>query len=83
MSNEELEKEIEKWTGRLDEKLPNVKPSDGAGKEILENAEAYREDSEHFHEEGNLVKSFESLIWAWAFVEIGEKFDHLKFSEKE
>lgn len=83
MSNEELEKEIEKWTQKLDDRLPKVSPSDEVGEEILENAEAYREDSKHFQERGDLIKSFESLIWAWAFVEIGEKFEHLKSSEKE
>lgn len=81
--NEKLKKEIEKWTRRLHDKLPKISPSDEAGEEILENAEAYREDSEHFQEEGDLIKSFESLIWAWAFVEIGEKFNHLDYSSEE
>lgn len=83
MLNEELKKEIEKWTQKLDNRLPEVSPSDKAGEEILENAGAYREDSEHFQEEGDLIKSFESLIWAWAFVEIGERFNHLNSSEEE
>lgn len=83
MLDEELEKEIEKWSQKLDERLPRVIPLDEAGGEILKNAEAYREDSRHFHEEDDLIKSFESLIWAWAFVEIGEKLEHLSYSGEE
>lgn len=77
---DELEEEIDKWSRKLDERLPELDPVGDSGREILENAKAYREDSEHFREEGELIESFESLIWAWAFVEIGENMGHLSFS---
>lgn len=73
----ELEREIEKWSRNLDKKLPKIKPKDEPGEKILENAQAYRKDSEHFFEDDELIKSFEALIWAWAFIEIGENFNHL------
>jgi len=76
-----LEGEIERWTRKLDEKLPGLRPTDEPGEDILENAAAYREDSEHFYEEGKLIESFESLIWAWAFIEIGEDLGHLEIEE--
>ncbi len=81
MLENELRKEIEKWTKKLDEKLPEIEPLDDSGEDILENAKAYREDSEHFLEDEDLIKSYESLIWAWAFVEIGENMKHLSDSE--
>lgn len=77
MLKEDLEEEIEKWKKKLDERLPTLEPLDEPGKEMLENAKAYRRDSKHFLEKENLIESYESLIWAWAFVEIGEKFGHL------
>ncbi|KXB06149.1 hypothetical protein AKJ53_01230 [candidate division MSBL1 archaeon SCGC-AAA382F02] len=82
MLKNELEKEIEKWTEKLNERLPGLKPEDNSGKEILENIKAYREDSKHFFQNDNLIKSYEALIWAWAFVEIGENLGHLTHSEK-
>ncbi len=74
----ELKEEIEKWSEKLDKKLSKVKATDEEGKELIENALAYRKDSKHFHKEGKLIQSYESLIWAWAFIEIGEKLEHLK-----
>lgn len=83
MLKNELKEEIEKWTEKLNERFPGLESKDNSGEEILENARAYRRDSEHFLEEGNLIQSYESLIWAWAFIEIGEKLNHLAYSEQE
>ena len=58
---ERLLGEIEKWTQRLEEKIKPMK-----GVKRLENIVAYLEDSKFFKEKGDLVKSFECLIWAWA-----------------
>ena len=48
---------------------------------MLQNIRAYREDSKHFFSRGDLVKSFECLIWAWAILEIGEELEFLKPKE--
>lgn len=80
MLSDELLQEIEKWTRKLDKKLSKVAAKDESGEEILENARAYREDTNHFLEDGDLIKSFECLIWAWAMLEIGKELDHLKSS---
>lgn len=78
MLSDELRKEISKWSDRLDVKIPKVKSMDKSGDELLENAEAYRKDSEYFLKNNDLIESFESLIWAWALIEIGEDLNHLK-----
>ncbi len=45
---------------------------------MLQNIKAYREDSRHFFKRGDLVKSFECLIWAWALLESGKELEHLR-----
>jgi hypothetical protein len=75
---DELRAEIEKWTRKLDEELPKTEPLDDSGRKMLENIRAYRKDSGHFSESGDLVKGFECLIWAWALLETGNALGHLK-----
>jgi hypothetical protein len=74
----ELIKEIEKWSKKLDDSLLDVHTLDDRGTKMLENIHAYRKDSNHFSERGDLVKSFECLIWAWAIIELGKELGHLK-----
>jgi diphthine synthase len=62
---ETLLKEIEKWTERLEREVGPLK-----SKPKMENILAYLRDSEHFREKGDLVKSFECLIWAWALFQL-------------
>jgi hypothetical protein len=47
---------------------------------MLRNIRAYRNDSKHFLERGDLIKSFECLIWAWAILELGRELEF--FGEK-
>jgi hypothetical protein len=70
---EELAREIERWSRKLEEALRGVRPSDERGRRLLENREAYRKDSHHFRSRSP-VKSFECLIWAWALLEMGREF---------
>jgi hypothetical protein len=74
----ELAAEIEKWSRRLDEALPGMKGSDDVGGRMLQNINAYRNDSRHFLERGELVKSFECLVWAWAILELGRELGILR-----
>jgi hypothetical protein len=78
MLESKLSKEIEKWTCKLDEILPTTKSSSDEGKDLIEDIKAYSKDSEYFLEKGDLIKSFECLIWAWALLEIGKRFRYLK-----
>lgn len=75
---DELRKEIEKWSKKLDASLQNVHPLDEKGNKMLQNIKAYHDDSKHFLKRGDLVKSFECLVWAWAILEISKD---LKFIE--
>jgi diphthine synthase len=58
---ENLTNEIEKWTQKLEEKIEPLK-----GMKELENVYAYLLDSKFFRGKGDLIKSFECVIWAWA-----------------
>ena len=78
MLERKLNEEIENWTGKLDEILPITKTSTEEGKDLIEDILAYRKDSEYFLEKGDIIKSFECLIWAWALLEIGKRFRYLK-----
>ncbi len=68
---EELIKETEKWLKRIKLRLKDVKAVNEKGKEFLKNIEAYVSDSEYFFEKGDLVRAFECVVWAWAWLEIG------------
>ncbi|KUO41531.1 MAG: hypothetical protein AVW06_00910 [Hadesarchaea archaeon DG-33-1] len=73
----ELAGEIKKWSNKLDKALLAATSIDKRGEDLLKNIRAYREDSKHFLDR-DLIKSFECLIWAWALLEIGKEFEHLK-----
>ena len=65
--------EIEKWLNKINKKLENINPKNDKGKEFLVNINAYVFDCKHFLKEGDYMRSFEAVIWAWAWLEIGEK----------
>ncbi|MCK4428741.1 MAG: DUF357 domain-containing protein [Candidatus Aenigmarchaeota archaeon] len=73
----ELKKETEKWLSKI-EKI-NFTANNEKGEEFKTNIEAYVKDSKHFSEQGDLVRAFEAVIWAWAFLEIS---DELKLIER-
>lgn len=68
---QELRAEIDTWGARLRAALVGARAvsPDGAG--FLRNVRAYESDAAHFLGRGDLVRSFESLVWAWAWLEIG------------
>ena len=74
---DELRGEIEKWTRKMGEELENVEVHGTKGKELLTNIKAYVSDSAHFLQEGDLVRSFEAIIWAWAWLEIGKDMEFI------
>ncbi len=65
---EELRKETLKWLGRIEDVIVNVRGDE----EFLENVRAYVSDSEYFLKRGDLIRAFECVVWAWAWLEIGE-----------
>ncbi len=70
--------EIKKWSKRLDGSLLSVHPAGEKGAKMLQNIRAYRSDSKHFLKRGDLIKSFECLIWAWAILELGKELGIFK-----
>ena len=75
MLKKELREEIGKWTARLDNALSTTHAIGERGEKMLGNIKAYRKDSKHFLERGDLIKSFECLIWAWAILELGKELE--------
>ena len=71
-TEEQLKKEIKKWMNKLQESLDSTKALGQKGVEFLTNIKAYQSDSLHFYEKKDYVRSFEALIWAWAYIEIGK-----------
>ena len=63
--------EINKWLGKIEEILPDVKGNDNRAEEFLKNINAYAFDCRHFLEKGDLVNSFEAIIYAWGWLEAG------------
>lgn len=69
-----LREEIERWRGKLEGEIRDL-----SGDEMfVENIRAYYEDSRHFEEQGLLVESFEALVWAWSWLEIGREVDRVE-----
>lgn len=66
--------EIEKWLDKCKKEMKNVKGK----KEFIENTEAYINDCEHWLKEGDYVLAFESVIWAWSWLEIGKELEILR-----
>lgn len=73
--SEDLKKETEKWL----EKIENleVESKTEKGQEFKKNIESYISDSKHFLEKGDLIRAFEAVVWAWAFLEISKELEFL------
>jgi uncharacterized protein len=69
--------ETEKWTKKITDELQNAEAASPKGKEMLANIQAYVKDSAHFREKDDLVRAFEAIVWAWAFLEIGLDLQHI------
>jgi hypothetical protein len=70
---EQLKGEIKKWMEKLGKAVDRTKTLDRKGVDFLTNIRAYQADSLYFYNKGDLVHSFEALIWAWAYCEIGRE----------
>lgn len=66
---DELEREIRKWTERLEKELSSIQLES----DVVRNIRAYLQDSKHFYQKGELVKSFECLIWGWAILHVSRE----------
>jgi hypothetical protein len=73
-----LIEEIEKWTKKIRKELENMESASGKGDGFLKNINAYVSDSDHFLKKSDLIRSFEAIVWAWAWLEIGKELCFLK-----
>jgi hypothetical protein len=74
---EDLRAETEKWQKKAQDLYENV----SGDREFLENVSAYIRDCRYFLEKGDLIRAFEAVIWAWAWMEIGLEKGLLQQSE--
>jgi hypothetical protein len=74
--SEELKEETEKWLNKI-ENLEIIAKSE-KGEEFKRNIEAYISDCRYFLQKGDLIKAFEAIVWAWAFLEISKELGLLK-----
>lgn len=74
-TQEKLEEETNKWLEKLNSRLEGKDES----VEQMENVLAYRDDTTHFLEEGDYIRAWEAVIYAWGILETLErlgKFDN-------
>jgi hypothetical protein len=71
---DELRSETLKWLERIEERIKKVE----GNSRFLENIKAYVSDSRYFVEKGDLVRAFECVVWAWAWLEIGLEVGKLR-----
>lgn len=68
-----LKRETAKWLAKLERDLKHVRSTgrlaDKQFKESMENIRAYISDCKYFSNEGDLVNSFEAIVYAWAILE--------------
>ncbi len=69
---EKLRGETEKWLERVKKKRSELPES-----QHMKNIDAYISDSQHFLDNGDLIRAFEAVIWAWAWIEILEELKQL------
>jgi hypothetical protein len=62
-----LRAETVKWQKKAQELYTRVSGDD----EFLQNVSAYIKDCQYFLEKNDLIRAFEAIIWAWAWMEIG------------
>jgi hypothetical protein len=63
----DLRDETLKWLERAEDLFSKISGED----RFRENITAYISDSKYFLEKGDLIRAFEAVIWAWAWIEIG------------
>ena len=71
---EDLRAETLKWLKKAEELFSRVSGEE----QFLENVSAYLQDSRYFLNEGDLIRAFEAVVWAWAWLEIGLEMKRLQ-----
>lgn len=69
-TDEKLRKETEKWLGRMESEMKDIKANGNSAKKHFENMKAYISDSRHFLEKKDFIRAFECVVWAWSIYEL-------------
>ena len=69
----ELRAQTKIWTDKITAEMENIKLLNRDKRNFLDNVQAYIQDSGYFIEQGDLVRAFEAIIWAWSWLEIGKE----------
>ncbi|MDD1752178.1 MAG: DUF357 domain-containing protein [Methanotrichaceae archaeon] len=77
---ENLRNETTKWLERAEQLFCGIAISgvNSGHEHFMRNISAYISDSKYFLKEGDLIRAFESVVWAWAWIEIGLEMGILK-----
>ncbi len=73
MIEHQLKEETEKWLAKAKERRRGIRSSSPH----LKNIDAYISDSEYFMQKHDLIRAFEAIVWAWAWLEILEELKQL------
>lgn len=77
-TDEILRFEIQKWLNKIEPLAEKVVANNKKGDEMITNMKAYISDSKHFLAKGDLVRSFEAIVWAFSIYEICTKLKIIK-----
>ena len=64
---------IEDWLMKLKQEFNKTKALEERGTDFLDNIKAYIFDTEHFLKEGDYVKAWELVSFAWGLFEAGKE----------
>jgi uncharacterized protein len=70
-SQDKLEEDLRAETVKWQKKAQDLYEKVSGNREFQENVFAYIRDCQYFLEKGDLIRAFEAVIWAWAWMEIG------------
>jgi hypothetical protein len=70
-TDEDLSIETEKWLAKARDELERVSARGDEGERFITNVGAYISDCRYFLIKKDLIRAFEAVIWAWAWIEIG------------
>ncbi len=79
--DESLEEDLQMETLKWLEKAEALYCQVSGDEHFLDNVSAYIRDSHYFLEKKDLIRAFEAVIWAWAWMEIGLEKDLLQQKE--
>jgi uncharacterized protein len=78
---ESLKKEAEKQFLKATELRKKTISKNKKGEKMLQNIDAYLADYKYFLVENKPIEAFEAIVWAWAWLEIGEENKFLEFKK--